>query len=155
MKNKNVSRMTYTAVLAAVYVVLTLINPIGWGMFQFRLSEALCVLPFFDRKNIPGVALGVVIANAFSPMGFFDIGAGVLTLVIAYTISKFIKNKYLNAIIFGVVAGLVVGAMLYYVLGLPFLMGFVSISISTIVIAVAAVFLIDKNEATFKRSKAI
>ena len=155
MKNNNVSRMTYTAVLAALYVALTLINPIGWGMFQFRLSEALCVLPFFDRKNITGVVIGVAMANAFSPIGVFDVGAGVLTAVIVYTISKYIKNKYLNAIIHGTVSGLVIGAMLYYVLGLPFLMSFVSIAASTIAIAVTAVYLIDKNEAAFKRSKAI
>lgn len=155
MKNNNISRMTYTAVLASVYVVLTLINPFGWGMFQFRLSEALCVLPFFDRKNITGVVLGVIIANAFSPIGIFDMGAGVLTLVIVYTISKYVKNKYLNAIIHGIVSGAVVGAMLFYVLGLPFLMSFVSISISTAAIAVIAVFLIEKNEVMFKRSKAI
>lgn len=155
MKNKNVSRMTYTAVLAAVYVALTLINPVGWGMFQFRISEALCVLPFFDRKNIAGVVLGVIIANAFSPMGIFDIGAGVLTLVIVYTISKYVKNKYINAVIHGVASGLVMGGMLFYVMGLPFLMSFVSIAISTTAIALIAVFLIEKNEAMFKRSKVL
>ena len=52
-------------------------------------------------------------------------------------------------------SGSVVGAMLFYVLGLPFLMSFVSISISTAAIAVIAVFLIEKNEVMFKRSKAI
>lgn len=124
-------------------------------MVQFRLSEALCVLPFFDRKNIAGVTMGVIIANMFSPMGIVDVGAGVLTLVISYTISKYVKNKYLNAIIYGAAAGLVVGAMLYYVVGLPFLMSFASITLSTTIITVAAVFLIDKNKAAFKRSKAI
>ena len=155
MKNKDVSRMTYTAILAAIYVVLALMNPFGWGMFQFRISEALSVLPFFNRKSMQGIVLGTIIANSFSPMGIFDVGAGVLTAVIAYTISKYVKNKYLNAIIYSVVAGAVVGSMLFYVVGLPLLMSFVSIFISSLVIALIAVFLVEKNEAMFKKTGVI
>lgn len=40
--------MVHGAVIAAIYVVLTILfAPISFGPVQFRISEALCVLPYF------------------------------------------------------------------------------------------------------------
>ena len=49
MKNKNVLYLTQAAMIAALYVVLTMIaNALGIasGNIQVRFSEALTVLPF-------------------------------------------------------------------------------------------------------------
>ena len=48
MKNKKVRFITYAAVIAALYAVLTMaLWEISSAGIQFRLSEALCVLPAF------------------------------------------------------------------------------------------------------------
>ena len=52
------------AMIAAIYVVLTLsFLPISFGPIQFRISEALCVLPYFTPAAIPGLFAGCLISN--------------------------------------------------------------------------------------------
>ena len=51
-KNKvNVKFLVITAIVASVYLVLTLsIAPLSFGLIQVRFSEMLMLLAFFDRK---------------------------------------------------------------------------------------------------------
>ena len=58
-KNK-VQFMTQSAMIAAIYTALTVaFAPVAYGPVQFRISEALCVLPFFTPAAIPGLFLGL------------------------------------------------------------------------------------------------
>ncbi len=69
--------MAQAAVIAALYAGLTLAAaPISYGAFQFRIAEALTLLPVFTPAAIPGLALGCAIANFGSPLGPIDIVAG-------------------------------------------------------------------------------
>ena len=71
MKNKNVTFLTQGAMIAAIYVVLTLIfKPISFGEIQVRIAEALTILPLFTPAAVPGVFVGCFIANV--------IGGGIL-----------------------------------------------------------------------------
>ena len=66
MKNKGAIYITQAAMIAALYVVLTLfINTfnLASGAIQIRISEALCVLPIFTPAAIPGLFIGCVISN--------------------------------------------------------------------------------------------
>ncbi|KAF0208310.1 MAG: QueT transporter family protein [Actinomycetota bacterium] len=64
-------RTTYVAragVIAAVYAVFTLVmvqNPLGYGPVQFRLSEAVTVIAALTPAAIPGLLIGSVVANSF------------------------------------------------------------------------------------------
>jgi uncharacterized membrane protein len=69
--SKKVRDLTYSAVLAAAYVVLThlqnILFPNSASMaIQFRLSEALCVMAFFTPAAIPGLSLGCLLFNLTS-----------------------------------------------------------------------------------------
>lgn len=69
--NKKVRFLTHSALLAALYVVLThlqnLLFPNSASMaVQFRLSEALCVLAFFTPAAISGLSLGCLLFNLTS-----------------------------------------------------------------------------------------
>ena len=47
------------AMIAAVYVIITMaFAPFSFGPVQFRISEALTVLPFFTPAAVPGVFAG-------------------------------------------------------------------------------------------------
>ena len=49
MRKFSVRRLTTAAIVGALYAALTLLSSafgIAYGPVQFRLSEALCVLPF-------------------------------------------------------------------------------------------------------------
>ena len=55
-KSNKVTFLTQAAVIAAIYVVLTIIfAPFSFGEVQVRISEALTVLPFFTPAAIPGL----------------------------------------------------------------------------------------------------
>lgn len=47
MKKHSVHEMCRVAIIAAVYVALTMVNPISWGTMQFRVANLVCVLPFW------------------------------------------------------------------------------------------------------------
>lgn len=68
MKNskENIRRITFAAVIAALYVALTFLASmlgLSSGVIQVRFSEALTVLPVFTPAAIPGLAIGCLVAN--------------------------------------------------------------------------------------------
>lgn len=69
MKNKKVLFLTQAAMIAALYVVLTLLaNALGLASqaIQVRFSEALTILPYFTPAAIPGLFVGCLIANTMT-----------------------------------------------------------------------------------------
>ena len=56
-----------------VYAALTLLfYPLSFGLSQLRISEGLCILPYFTPAAVPGLFLGCVIANIFGGFGLLD-----------------------------------------------------------------------------------
>ena len=74
-----------SAIIAALYAALTLLlAPISYGNIQCRVSEAFTVLPMVLPQSIPGLFVGCLIANIFSPTpSIWDIVFGSLTTLIA------------------------------------------------------------------------
>ncbi len=65
-RSGNVLYLTQAAMIAAIYVVLTMLaNLFGLasGNIQIRISEALTILPFFTPAAVPGLAIGCLLAN--------------------------------------------------------------------------------------------
>ena len=88
-----------SAVVAALYAVLTLLLPVAsYGPIQFRFSEILVLLVFYNKRFIPGLILGCAIANLFSPMMLFDVVFGTLSSYIAFKLMQGAKNLYLASI---------------------------------------------------------
>jgi len=107
------------AVIAAVYAVVTILfAPISYGPVQVRVSEALTVLPYFTPAAIPGLFIGCLAANAFSPMGAADLVCGSLASLSAAWLSyKLRKTPLLVPAPPVIINGVVIGAMIYYVYG--------------------------------------
>ena len=71
MKNPNTRKLTLGAIIAALYVVLSLLQnlllPGSASMaIQFRVAEALCVLSLFTPSAIWGLSLGCLLFNITS-----------------------------------------------------------------------------------------
>lgn len=82
-KNKTVYFMAYGAMIAAIYVALTLaFAPISFGPVQFRISEALCVLPFFTPAAVPGLFVGCFLSNLLCGAAPLDVIFGSLATLI-------------------------------------------------------------------------
>lgn len=113
--------MVNNAVVAAMYVVLTLVTfPISFLGIQFRIAEFLVLLCFFRRDYAIGVTLGCVIANCFSSIGFIDcLFGGIATLISCIFIG--FSRLFLVSIVFPVVINaFVVGYELYQFLQADF-----------------------------------
>lgn len=86
----NISRktrfLTQAGLIAASYAALTYLCSIwglAYGPVQFRLSEALMVLPLFTPAAIPGLTIGCVLANLGSPYGLMDVIFGSLATLLS------------------------------------------------------------------------
>ena len=91
-------RITQGAAIAAVYVALTMIvAPIAFGPVQFRISEALCVLPYFLPSAVPGVTVGCFLANLLCGAAPLDVVFGSIATLIGAVGSYYLgkKNKWL------------------------------------------------------------
>ena len=75
--NVHLRRLTFCAVVAALYAALTIaLAPISYGPVQFRISEVLCILPFFVPCSTWGLFIGCLLANILSPVGYLDLILG-------------------------------------------------------------------------------
>ena len=95
---KNTYFLAYGAAIAAIYVALTMaFQPISFGPVQFRISEALCILPFFTPAAIPGLFVGCFLSNLFCGAAGLDIVFGSLATLIGAVGSYYLgkKNKWL------------------------------------------------------------
>lgn len=133
------------AILVAIYVLVISLNPIGFMAIQFRVGEALAVVPFFNRKYVPALIVGGGLANLYSPLGPIDIAVGLLCAIITYTASKYIKNNYINCCVYSITAGILVAAELKYVVQAPFFITVLSVAASTLIITVLATYIINKT----------
>lgn len=99
MRNKNVTFITQAGVIAALYVVLTLLaNALGLANYaiQVRFSEALTILPFFTPAAIPGLFVGCLLSNLITGCAPMDVVFGSLaTLAGAIGTYQLRKHKWL------------------------------------------------------------
>jgi uncharacterized membrane protein len=87
-------RITQGAAIAALYVALTMIvAPIAFGPVQFRISEALCVLPYFLPSAVPGVTIGCFLANLLCGAAPLDVVFGSLATLIGAVGSYYLGKK--------------------------------------------------------------
>lgn len=95
MKNNlDTNFLVKSAIVAALYAVLTLLLPMAsYGPIQLRFSEIMVLLVFYNKRFIPGLLLGCAIANLFSPMAAFDVVFGTLSSYVAFRL--ILKSKTL------------------------------------------------------------
>ena len=96
---KNIYSITYGAVIAAIYAALTVVlAPISYGNWQFRISEALTILPVFSPASVAGLTVGCIVSNGvgFSVganiAGPWDILFGSLATLLAAVSTRMLRN---------------------------------------------------------------
>ena len=91
----NTRLITTCAIVGAAYAVMTLIlAPISYGAIQCRVSEALCILPFFIPGTAWGLFVGCALANILTG-NMLDIVFGSLaTLAAGLCTAAFGKKEH-------------------------------------------------------------
>lgn len=86
-------KIAVSAIIGAVYAVLTIaLAPISYGPVQFRISEVLCILPYFMPYTTLGLYVGCILANLFTG-NVFDIIFGSLATLLAALLTARIGMK--------------------------------------------------------------
>ena len=143
MENNTTKRLVRTAVIAALYAVLTLVlAPISYGNVQFRISEIMVLLAFFDPFYIGGLTLGCFVANILGPNGMVDAVFGTIaTFISVYAISitgKYIKNDRIALVVASlwptIFNGLIIGWELNYLYQLPLVLSILEVAAGEIVV---------------------
>ena len=124
MKKHNKSAfLTQSGVIAALYVVLTLVAKVmglDSGQIQLRLSEALCVLPVFLPAAVPGLTVGCLLANILCGNIFWDVLFGTLATLIGAMGTRLLRKRPLLALLPPIAANtVIVPFVLAYAYGLP------------------------------------
>ena len=95
MRKSKIRFMVESALIAALYAGLTYLMGffnLAYGPIQFRVSEALTVLPVFTPAAIPGLTIGCFLANimSFSPIDMvFGTAASLIAAIGTYWLRKY------------------------------------------------------------------
>ncbi len=121
MNNKKTQFLTEAAVIAAIYTVLVLaFQPISFGPIQFRIAEALTILPYFTPAAIPGVAVGCFLSAVLTGADILDMVFGSLATLIAAILSYQLRRyKFLVPVPPIVANALIIPWILRYAYQIP------------------------------------
>ena len=123
MRNSKALMVATGGVIAAMYVVLTVIaNALGLasGAIQVRFSEALTILPVFTPAAIPGLMVGCVLANLITGCAPWDVVFGSLATLIGALGTWLLRKKPMLAWIPPVLSNVaIVPIVLQKVYGVP------------------------------------
>ena len=121
----SVRSLCLSSIIAALYAALTLgFQAISYGAVQFRVSEAMTLLPILFPEAVPGLTVGCLISNLFNPMGatIYDIVFGTFaTFLAAFLTWRIRKSLWLRALPPVVCNAVIVGMVLTYAYGIDML----------------------------------
>ena len=128
MKNNKIQSLVFNAVIASIYVVLTLVfAPFSYStkllFIELRISETLLVLTFYNKKYGPGLIIGCFLANLLgSTLGIIDWVFGTMQTalsVLTYLLIKKLPLKQIPKLAIGTLinsihCGIIIGGVLTY-----------------------------------------
>ncbi len=88
--------ITHAAVIAALYMVLTLTAGafgLANGAVQLRFSEALTILPYFTPAAIPGLFIGCILSNILTGCVLWDIVFGSIATLLGAIGTYYLGRK--------------------------------------------------------------
>jgi uncharacterized membrane protein len=142
MRDNKVTYIVQAAMIAAIYVVLTvLISTVNLasGAIQVRISEALTILPYFTASAIPGVTIGCFIANIVTGASIFDIVFGSLaTLLGAIGTYMLRRHRFLCTLPPVISNMIIIPFVLRYAYGLSMVIGGHDLAIPFYMVTVGA-----------------
>lgn len=142
------------AIIACIYAALTLaIAPLAYSEVQFRISEVMVFLAFYNRKYIPGLVIGCFLSNIPSSLGWMDMVFGTFsTLVVVMTMNK-VNNRYTASVLGALITGVIVGFELHLAFGIPFLINAIYVAIGEfgVLLIGAILFKTIENNPNVKR----
>ena len=148
---KQVLFLVKSAIVGAMYAAMTLLLPFSYLGFQFRLAELLVLLVFIDKRYIYGLTLGCLVANLGSPLGPVDMIFGTLATFIAPVLISYTKNLFIATLWPAIINGVIIGQVLYQILGLPFFLSMAQVFLGEFVVVTLIGYFLFKRILTDQR----
>ncbi len=127
----NTKALTQTALIAAIYAALSFaMFFISFGAVQYRVSEALTVLPVFTVAAIPGLTLGCALSNlvgyfmGVNPAGLIDAVVGSSATLVAAIVSFYagkLSKRWLRYILVPLAPVLINAVVIGYEISIVFM----------------------------------
>ena len=117
MRRKQTLFLTQAALIAALYVALTLLSAglnLAFGPIQLRFGEALCILPAFTPAAIPGLFVGCILANLLGGAIPLDVIFGSLATLIGAVGTYALRKRPLLSLFPPIAANTVIVPLLLY-----------------------------------------
>lgn len=155
MKKINIKFIAESAIIAALYAVLTwLFAPISYGSVQFRISEVLVLLVVFNPKYAFALIIGCFVSNITSTLGWYDMLFGTLATTLAIIPMCFIKKMPIAAI-FPVISNAIIVSielgLAFDLWGVAFLYDILTVGLGELVVLYALgiplMYALAKNKA--------
>lgn len=149
--NNKIKDIVRLAIVAAMYVLFTVVNPFSYNAIQFRISEILMLLCFFRKDYSIALIIGCFISNFFSGFMLYDIIFGTLATVLACLCINFSKNIYMSIIYPIIFNSLLVGFELSLITDISFTLNalYVGIGETVVMIVGVIIFIRLRNNAHF------
>lgn len=82
MKRISAYKLARIAIVATLYIGATLaVSPLAFGPIQFRFSEILVYLCYYNPEFCFSMILGCFISNLYSPLTYYDLIFGVMSTI--------------------------------------------------------------------------
>lgn len=148
------NRIARAGIIAAAYIVLVFVFQFAsFGPIQFRVAEALTLLPMVFPEAIGGIYVGTLLANILGGQGPWDIFGGSLISLMAAFVTYRYRYKVVGYAAPIVLNALLVSAYLRLFFDLPYLPLVLSIGIgqSVVVLGLGIPLLrfVRKNQERF------
>ena len=122
-KHNKTAFLTQSGVIAALYVVLTLLSKalgLDSGQIQLRFSEALCVLPVFLPAAVPGLTVGCLLANLLCGNIIWDVVFGTLATFFGAVGTRALRSRPMASLLPPILANtVIVPFVLVHAYGIP------------------------------------
>ena len=157
MKKSNVLRLAQGALIAAMYVALTMLSQafgLASGVIQVRISEALTILPYFTPAAIPGLFVGCLLSNILAGGVIWDVIFGSIATLLGAIFTYLLRRVKWLAPVPPIVSNmLIIPFVLRYAYGaedaIPFMMLTVGVGelISAGVLGTILLLALDKRKS--------
>ena len=153
-----IQEICVNGVIAATYAALTIaMSPIAYGPIQFRFSEMMVLLCFFNKKYTVGLTLGCFLANLLSPTASLDVWFGTAATLLACLCMMFCKHLVIAAI-FPVLFNAFIVAWELTFFGEPYWLSVLTVGVGELVVMIVSyliyVLIIKRNKGFLRVIKA-
>ena len=153
-KETKTQKVTRLAIIASLYVVLTVVfSFMSYGDIQVRIAEVLVLLCFFRKDYAIGLVIGCILSNLFSPFGIIDIVIGSIATTLALIGVMHSKRLWIASLWPVLANAILIGLEISYIDNIPFYLPMITVGIGETIAMIVGYFIMNnlrKNKAFMK-----